>query len=90
MPTKSSTLFSIGVPVRAQLRPRGIDRTTSLVVLAGVFDPLCFIQHDEVVVIVRMANMFAIANQNFVIGDRDQICPAATAIAAAPGRLRSR
>ena len=34
-PTRSSALFSTGVPVRAQLRRRGTDRTASLVWLAA-------------------------------------------------------
>ena len=33
MPIRSSELFSIGVPVRTQLRVREMDRTTSLVAL---------------------------------------------------------
>ena len=48
MPTRSSGVFSIGVPVRAQLR-RAADRADDLAGrAAGVFDPLGFVENDQI------------------------------------------
>ena len=55
IPTRSSTLFSIGVPVSAQLRPRGIDRTTWLVMFDSILDPLRLVE-DHQVVVVRLGS----------------------------------
>ena len=55
MPTRSSALFSTGVPVRAQLRRRG-DRADHLAgVLCAVLDPLRFVEHDQVEMDARTA-----------------------------------
>ena len=71
MPTRSSGVFSIGVPVRAQLRVRRIERAISLVVLLGVLDPLGFVEHHQVEMQPFVEHV-AVAHQQLVVGDLDR------------------
>ena len=79
----------MGVPVRAQLREREMARTTWLVVLDAVLDPLGFVEHDQVEVQVGIDDHVAVAHQQFVVGDLDR-ASAAAAIATRGGRGRLR
>ena len=69
MPTKSSTLFSIGVPVSAQLRRRGIEQIASLVVLRRFFDPLRFVDDHQVEGLRNTGRVRLVAHQQFVVGE---------------------
>ena len=90
MPTRSSELFSTGVPVSAQLRLREIERTTWLVAAAAVLDPLRFVQHDQVELQSPRRHSSRSRSSNFVVGDlHRRVGQTATAMRAAPGRLRS-
>ena len=72
MPTRSSGLFSTGVPVSAQLR-RARDRPHDLAGRAvAVLDPLRFVEHDQIEVQARIDHHPPIAVQGFVVGDLDR------------------
>ena len=69
MPTRSSGLFSTGVPVRAQLRVRRIERTTSLVVPARFLIRWASSSTTRSNCSRVVRDDLAVAHQQLVVGD---------------------
>ena len=86
MPTRSSALFSTGVPVSAQLRLREIEQTTSLVELSRFLDPLR-LRRARPGRNARPASRSRSRSSNFVVGDPQRdVGQRAIARRAWPGR----